>query len=142
MPVPQIIVDTNVLISAQRSRRGASSRLVSLIGTGLFDVHVSVPLVLEYEDVLRRYREELGLTPEDVDDVIDAICALAIPHEIHYLWRPYLRDPKDEHVLELAVKARCSRIITFNQRDFEGSEKFGVTVMAPKVFLQEIGDSS
>ncbi|HEX9731443.1 MAG TPA: PIN domain-containing protein [Thermoanaerobaculia bacterium] len=97
MPIPQIVIDTNVFISAQRSRRGAASKLLSLVGTGLFEVHISVPLVLEYEDVLLRQHQELGLTPEDVGDVIDALCALAAPHEIFFLWRPFLRDPKDEH---------------------------------------------
>lgn len=139
MPIPQIVIDTNVFISAQRSRRGAASKLLSLVGTGLFEVHISVPLVLEYEDVLLRQRQELGLTPEDVGDVIDAFCALAAPHEIFFLWRPFLRDPKDELLLELAVKAQCGHIVTYNQRDFEGSEKFGIAVVTPGQLLHEIG---
>ncbi len=138
-PPPQIVIDTNVFISAQRSERGAASKLVSLAGTGLFEVHISVPLVLEYEDVLLRQHEQIGLTPEDVGDLVDALCALASQHEIFFLWRPYLRDPKDELILELAVKARCSHIVTYNRKDFGGSEKFGIAVVTPKKLLQEIG---
>jgi len=137
--IPQIVIDTNVLVTAQRSKRGASARLISLVGTGRFDIHVSVPLVLEYEAVLLRYRAELGLTQEDVADVIDALCALAKHQKIYFLWRPYLRDRNDEMVLELAVAARCGYIVTYNQRDFSGADKFGIRVLDARTFLQEIG---
>jgi predicted nucleic acid-binding protein len=112
---------------------------MSLIGTNRFDIHVSVPLVFEYEAVLLQHREQLGLTPEDVADVVDAVCAVAIPHKIYFLWRPYLRDRKDELVLELAVTARCDYIITYNQRDFHGAEMFGICISDPRAFLQAIG---
>ena len=101
------------------------------IGTNRFDMHVSVPLVFEYEAVLFQHSEELALTPEDVADVVDAVCALAIPYKIYFLWRPYLRDRKDELVLELAVAARCDYIITYNQRDFRGAEMFGIRLSQP-----------
>ena len=140
MSIPQIVIDTNVLVSAQRSRRGAAARLISLIGTGRFDVHVSVPLMLEYEAVLLRYRAELGLTLEDVTDVIDAFCTLAKHQKVYFLWRPYLRDRNDEMVLELAVAARCDAIVTYNQRDFSGADKFGIRIITPRTLLQEIGE--
>lgn len=111
-----------------------------MIGTGRFDIHVSVPLVLEYEAVLLRQRRELELTQEDVADLIDAFCALAECHEIYFLWRPYLRDRNDEMVLELAVTARCDYLITYNQRDFAGAETFGLHVIDPRTFLQRIGE--
>jgi putative PIN family toxin of toxin-antitoxin system len=140
MKTPQVVIDTNVLIAAQRSQRGASSKLMSLVGTGRFDIHVSVPLVLEYEEVLLRQRLELGLTQADVANIVDALCALATPHAIYFLWRPYLHDRKDELILELAVAARCDYIITYNKRDFSGVETFGIRVIDPRTFLQEIGE--
>jgi len=140
MKTPQVVIDTNAVITAQRSKRGASAKLMSLIGTNRFDIHVSVPLVFEYEAILLQQREQLALTPEDVADVVDALCALALPHKIYFLWRPYLRDRKDELVLELAVAARCDYIITYNQRDFRGAELFGLRVIDPRAFLQEIGE--
>jgi putative PIN family toxin of toxin-antitoxin system len=140
MKTPQVVIDTNVLIAAQRSQRGASAKLMSLVGTGRFDIHVSVPLVLEYEEVLLRQRLQLGLTQADVADIVDALCALATPHEIYFLWRPYLHDRKDELILELAVAARCDYIITYNKRDFSGVETFGIRVIDPRTFLQEIGE--
>ncbi len=142
MDQPNVVIDTNILISAQRSRHGAASKLLSLVGTGLFDIHVSVPLILEYEDVLLRQQETLGLAPEDIEQLIDAICALAVHHEIFFLWRPYLHDAKDEFVLELAIKARCDFIVTYNRRDFEGAERFGIAILEPKALLQQIGELS
>ena len=137
-----IVIDTNVVYSALRSKRGASSKLISLVGAGLFEVHLSVPLVLEYEDVLSRQNMSLPITQEVIADVIDSICALGHHHEIHFLWRPYLRDPKDEFVLELAVTARCEYIVIYNARDFIGVEEFGIKVLTPKEFLQKIGEIS
>jgi predicted nucleic acid-binding protein len=75
--LPNIVLDTNVIITASRSKRGASAKLLPLIGTGRFDIHVSVPLVLEYEEVLLRQRASLGLAPEDVADLVDGLCASA-----------------------------------------------------------------
>lgn len=140
MKLPQLVLDTNVIIAAQRSQRGASAKLLSLIGTDRFEIHLSVPLVLEYEEVLLRQRVALGLTPEDVTDLVDALCALGHAHNIYFLWRPYLRDAKDELVLDLAVAAQCDCIITYNQKDFVGTEKFGIRVLDPKTFLAEIGE--
>lgn len=140
MKTPQVVIDTNVLISAQRSKRGASSKLMSLVGTNRFDIHISVPLVLEYEAVLLQQSAQLGLTHADVADIVDALCAQATPHNIYFLWRPSLRDRKDELILELAVAARCDAIITFNRRDFDGAETFGLRVIEPRTFLQEIGE--
>lgn len=137
---PQIVLDTNVIIAAQRSQRGASARLMSLVGTDRFEIHLSVPLVLEYEEILLRQRVLLGLTPEDVSDLVDALCALGHHHKIYFLWRPYLRDAKDELVLDLAVAAGCDYIITHNQKDFIGTERFGIGVLDPKTFLREIGE--
>lgn len=142
MTAPHVVLDTNILIAAQRSRHGASSKLLSLVGTGQFEIHLSVPLVLEYEAVLMRYRLDLGLSQDDVTDLVDALCALSTLHEIYYLWRPYLRDAADEFVLELAVTARCDYIISFNQRDFAGIEQFGIRVLTAGEFVKLIGEAA
>ena len=139
MDLSNVVIDTNVLVSGLRSKRGASYKLISLLGTGPFDIHLSVPLVLEYEEVLLRQRAILGLTQEEVGRFIDDLCNLAKTHKIYFLWRPFLRDAKDEHVLELAVAAGCDYIITYNKRDFEGVEMFGIETIDPKIFLEKIG---
>ena len=140
MSTPQIVLDTNVIIAALRSKRGASSKLLSLLGTGRFDIHDSVPLVLEYEDVMQRQRASLGLSNQDVYDFINSLCTLAQHHEIYFLWRPFLPDAGDELILELAVSAQCDYIVTHNLADFKGIEEFGLKAITPKEFLQIIGE--
>ena len=75
-----------------------------------------------------------------MDDIIDYICSVANRRRIFFLWRPYLRDPKDDMVLELAVEARCDYIVSYNKRHFAGIEKFGLRVLPPQEFLREIGE--
>jgi putative PIN family toxin of toxin-antitoxin system len=139
MLVYQIVIDTNVWIAALRSKRGASYKLLSLIDSGKFEANLSVPLVLEYEDTAKRLVGEIPLTERDVDDILDYICAVAHHRRIYYLWRPFLSDPRDDMVLELAVTAECDFIVTFNQSDFVGVEQFGLSTLTPKEFLQKIG---
>lgn len=136
----QIVIDTNGLVSALRSRRGASYKLLMLVGTGKFEVNVSVPLVLEYEAAAKRLIGEISITENDIDDILDYVCAVAHRRQIYFLWRPFLKDPKDDLVLELAVTANCDFIVTYNKSDFEGVELFGLQVVTPKEFLQEIGE--
>mgnify|MGYP001234679736 CR=1 FL=1 len=129
---PQIILDTNVLVTALKSAKGTSFRLLSMVGEGRFQLHVSAPLVAEYESVLKRGM--LALSDEQIDDVVDFLCARAEHHKIYYLWRPMLKDPGDDFVLELAVKANA-QIVTWNVSDFKQSAKFGVRVQTPREFM-------
>ena len=134
-----VVIDTNVLISALRSNRGASFKLISLIGTGKFDISLSVPLLLEYESVSKR--KKFGyLIETDIDDLLNYLCKVADKRDIFFLWRPFLKDPKDDMVLELAVEAGCEYIITYNLDDFEGIKQFGVEAITPKQLLIEIGE--
>jgi len=97
-----------------------------------------VALLFEYEDVLKRNSRKLGLTFTDIDSFLDNICKLGSFKKIHYLWRPFLPDPKDDHLLELAVASQVNSITTFNVRDFIGIEKFGLKIISPKQLLEEI----
>jgi len=136
---PQVVLDTNVIYSGLRSRRGASFKLLSLLGSGRFEIHLSVPLLLEYEEVLLERRRDLGLTDVDINDFLDYLCRIGGLHEIHFLWRPRLKDPDDEMVLELAVEAGCDYIVTYNKGDFPGVEKFGIELVTANGLLQKIG---
>jgi putative PIN family toxin of toxin-antitoxin system len=137
----EIAIDTNVIVAGLRSRRGASFRLLSILGRRAdVQIHVSVPLILECEEAAKAQAHELGLTHEDVDDVLDYLCSVAEFHEIFYLWRPILRDPGDDMVLEVAVSAGCDTVVTYNKQDFVGSEGFGVRIDTAKEFLKRIGE--
>lgn len=133
----EIVLDTNVLLSALRSNQGASFKLLQLVDHGLFSINLSVPLFSEYESVLTREKHDLDLT--SVDDILNYLALIARKHEIFYLWRPFLKDPFDDHVLELAVKSNSRFIITFNKRDFAGTEKFGIELATPAEYLKYLG---
>lgn len=135
----RVVLDTNVLYSALRSRKGASFALLRQVGTGAFQPVVSVALCLEYEDVL--LREPTLLPPPAIHDLLDYLVSVSVHQPIHFLWRPMLRDPKDDLVLELAANAGCPFVVTFNVRDFRGSERFGVKAITPPDFLALVGGS-
>lgn len=139
---PSVVIDTNVLIAALRSRRGASFKVISLMDRGLFQLSVSVPLVLEYESVAKRISKSLGIKYSDIDDILDYICHIASHRKIYYLWRPFLRDPADDMVLEVAVESESDFIVTHNIRDFIGIEQFGIKAITPKQLLKKIGELS
>lgn len=136
----RVVLDTNVLVAGLRSRCGASFRLLWLLGRDRFEVVVTVPLVLEYEQTLLSHLGATGLTAAGVRDFLDFVCASARHQEIFYLWRPGLRDIGDDLVLEAAVAGGCHAIITHNARNFGGAAGFGVEVLTPAAFLLRIGD--
>lgn len=109
------------------------------IGKGMFDISISVPLIVEYEAAAKKLTGEIELTAGDIDDITDYLCAVAKRSKIFYLWRPLLKDPTDDMVLELAVASSSRFIITYNKKDFSGSEKFGIKVLTPRKFLKNIG---
>ncbi len=133
-----VVLDSNVLVAALRSRRGASFRVLELLRDGHFEIAVSVPLALEYEAVLIRH----GLSGADAATTVDFLCSVGRRQAIHYLWRPMLEDPRDEFVLELAVAAGCEAIVTHNQRDFVAARRFQPRVITPGRFLHMLEKSS
>ena len=88
---PKIVLDTNVLVAGLRSRQGASFQLLSRLRFGQFELHLTVPLAMEYEDVLH-HPGLLSLPVAAIDAVLDMVCAVASKQEVHFLWRPQLRD--------------------------------------------------
>jgi predicted nucleic acid-binding protein len=135
-----VVLDTNVLEAAFRSRRGASFAVLSLVGTGRFEVAVSVPLVLEYEEVLLRHADERERPETSVRDLLDYLCSTGRRQPIFFRWPAMLPDPSDDMVLELAVAAGCDAIVTHNRRHYRGIHRFGIRVLSPAEFLDEIGD--
>lgn len=133
--IPRVVFDTNVLFSALRSRLGVSFRLLSMVGQSRFALQVSAPLIAEYEDVLKR--GQLALSDAQIDDVLDYICAQSEHHRIFYLWRPVLKDPDDDFLLELAVKSQAS-IVTWNVADFKKASTLNVQVITPRQLLNQL----
>lgn len=135
------MLDTNVIVAGLRSSRGSSFQLLKRIERSALTPVLSVALVLEYEAVLMRDAADIGLAEADVDDFLDSVCAAGDLCDVHFLWRPQLKDPNDEFVLEVAVESRCGVIVTHNLRDFAAARRFGVRVAAPRDFLRILGES-
>lgn len=131
-----IVIDTNVLLSALYSNKGASYRLLSIIDSKKFAVHISNTLIYEYEEILK-LKSQLDI--KYVDSILNYICLIGKKNQVFYLWRPKLRDPDDDFLLELAVKSH-SIIVTLNGKDFKLADEFNIKVMTPKEFLQYIGE--
>lgn len=135
----RVVIDTNVLVSALRSQRGASFRLLSQLGDPRWQPAISVALVLEYEGVLEREARRLGIPAWVAEALVDQICKVATPHLIYFRLRPESTDPDDDFVLELAVGSRADCIVTYNVRDFKPASRFGIVVVTPGEFLARIG---
>jgi len=136
----RVVIDTNVFISVLRSQFGASYKFFALIDKGVYKLNLSVPLALEYESVAKRMLDNISLSEEEIDDILDFVISKSNRWKISYLWRPQLKDPGDDMVLELAVTANCNYILTYNVKDFKGIQKFGIQAITPKEFLELAGE--
>lgn len=132
------VLDTSVFVSALRSRNGASFQILRAIRSGDIQIAISVSLVLEYEAVTLRPDLVPAFNPEEIGTFIDGLCRLGIHQKVFFSWRPFLSDPDDDHVLELAVAASAAFIITHNISDFSGSASMGVRAITPAIALNLI----
>jgi len=139
------VLDTDVVVEALRSSRGASRQLLLGALDGGFQLLLSVPLMLEYEAVLNRpeHLAACGLSTAEIGRVLDDLAGIAKPVNLSFRWRPRLSDPNDDMVLETAVNGNADVIVTFNQRDFEVAVRdFGCAVILPGAALGEIRSSN
>jgi len=139
MPI-QIVIDTNVLVAAARSNAGASFEVLRLFAAGdaRWQWNISTALLLEYEAVLKREQQRQGRSLAVVDRFLDDLAARANQHAIFYLIRPFLADPGDELILELALASASDYIVTHNRDDFREAGRFGLRVLTPGEFLRII----
>ena len=132
------VIDTCVLVSALRSNLGASFESLQAVRRGDIRIALSVALAIEYESVALRPGLVPAITAEDIQVVVDVLCKLAHPQKIFYTWRPFLSDPDDDLVIELAAAAGCPYIVTHNVSDFKGSESLGIRTITPAQALNLI----
>ena len=132
------IIDTNVLHAGLYSASGASYQILRLIERGRVVPLLSTTLLFEYEEVLKRNQEMLGLSDRAVNDILNGLCVRGESRKIHFLWRPHLSDPKDDHILELAVAAGGADIVTHNVKDFRNASSLGVRIVTPAKLLGEL----
>lgn len=134
----QIVIDTNVLVAAFRSKRGAANHLLMNLDDTRFEIAISNPLLFEYEEVLKRPEMSEFISHEAVDRAIENIQLIAQEYEIFFLWRLLASDPDDAFILELAVRSNAKYIITYNPKDFASAADFGITLITPRDLLDLI----
>ncbi len=135
------MLDTDVVVAAMRSPAGASAAILRSIRRGEATLLLSVPLAMEYEAICQQgeHRFSAGLSQAQLDIFVTAVIAMAEPVRTHFLWRPQLRDPGDEMVLEAAVNGRADALVTFNRRDYgEAPNRFGVELLLPRIAIGRI----
>ncbi|MBV9386816.1 MAG: putative toxin-antitoxin system toxin component, PIN family [Chroococcidiopsidaceae cyanobacterium CP_BM_ER_R8_30] len=141
MIVVRLVLDTDAIVAAMRSPRGASAALLVAAQSVKVTLVLSVPLAMEYEAICSQpeHQTAAGLSVEEALQFVTAVIALAEPISIHYLWRPKLRDPNDEMVLEVAVNGRADAIVTFNKKDYGCvPNEFGVEVLLPAEAIRRV----
>jgi putative PIN family toxin of toxin-antitoxin system len=139
--VLRAVIDTSVVVAALRSRQGASNALLRFVARRRLAALATPALFLEYEEVLKRSEHHAvhGLDHEEIDRFLAAFASAIEPVTIHIGWRPQLRDPSDEMVLEAAINGHAHAIVTFNTRDFApAAQQFGISVLIPANALKEI----
>ena len=136
----RVVIDTNVIASGLSSRAGTSFRVLSMLGSTVLTPIITVPLLLEYEKTLCEPRVEVPFSPKEIAKFLNYFCSVSDHRVVHFLWRPFLRDQKDDMVLEAAVNSQCPFIVTFNLNDFSGTSQFGIESITPKEFLVRIGE--
>lgn len=137
----RIVLDTDVIVAAMRSPTGASAAILRAVDAGQARLLSSVALILEYETQCTQpvHYEAAALSLLDAIVFVDAVAALSEPVELYFFWRPQLRDPGDEMVLETAINARADFIVTFNLRDYgQVPHRFGIGVLRPAEAIQRI----
>jgi putative PIN family toxin of toxin-antitoxin system len=129
------------MVAALRSDRGASRRLLLAALERKVMMLVSVPLMIEYEAVLKRpeHLDVIGVTSDEIDTLLDALASVIEPVQLRFLWRPTLKDPSDEMVLETAVNGRADGLVTFNLRHLgQAAREFGMRADIPGAIWREI----
>lgn len=136
--MPRVVLDTNVVVAGLRSSAGASHELLRRLRRGELEAVLTVPLLLEYEEVLTRESAALGLAASDVAVIVDALAALTSHVATGPSSRPRVADPSDEHVVDAALAAGGAIIVTHNVRHLRGLESLGLRVLTPKQLLEEV----
>lgn len=141
----RLVLDTNFFVTALCNRDGASHLLIRWALADKITLLASPPLWLEYESVVKRPEIRLlhGISLENLNIVLDTLAAHVEPVNMNYLWRPQLRDPNDEIVLETALNASSDALITFNTKDFaDAANRFALKLLTPAECITLTGDLS
>jgi putative PIN family toxin of toxin-antitoxin system len=137
----RLVLDTDVVVAAMRSPSGGSAELLRQIRNKKAVMALSVALALEYESklMLAEHRLAAGVTSAEAEAFLSRLISLSEPVQSYFRWRPQLRDPGDELVLEAAVNGSVAAIVSFNERDLRNAKvNFGIDVIRPGEALRRV----
>jgi len=137
----RVVLDTSVVVAGLRTQSGAGNAVLRLVASRRLILLASAPLFLEYEDVLQRADQRIahGLSLDQIDEFLAELAALIEPVELHFRWRPQVRDPNDEMVLETAINGHADALVTYNISHFAlAGRRFRISVLRPGDFLREV----
>lgn len=138
----RVVLDTNIIVSAAQSRRGASFAVLSMLPSEHFEIALTIPLYMEYQDVLLRPDIlKNRLSEEEIIGFTRYLASIAHKQQVYYLWRPWLKDPKDDMVLEAAFASQAQYIVTHNMKDFTGKDvesSMGIIPISAQQFLEKV----
>jgi putative PIN family toxin of toxin-antitoxin system len=137
----RVVLDTSVVVAALRSLKGASNAVLGLVASRRLTALATPPLFLEYEDVLKRPEHRLvhQLEDEEINEFLVEFAALIEPVESHFRWRPQVRDPGEEMVLEAAINGNADALVTFNVADFlSAGLRFQISILRPAEVLRKV----
>lgn len=139
--IRRVVLDTSVVVAGLRTRYGAGNAVLQLVADRRLIALATPPLFLEYEEVLKRPEQRFvhGLAPDAVDEFLAELAVLTEPVELHFKWRPQIRDPNDEMVLEAAINGHADALVTYNVADFElAGARFGIQIIRPPDLLRKV----
>jgi len=131
-------MDTNVLMAGLRSKSGASHELLRLLSLRRWTLVLSNTLLTEYQEILHREQSFLPYNHKEIERLLDGFCLRAEKRRLHWRWWPVLPDPDAEALIHLAAEGRVEYLVTHNVRHFSPAGRFGVSVLTPAQFLQEL----
>lgn len=137
----RVVLDTSVIVAALPTRHGVANYVLRLVASRRLLLLATPPLFLEYEDALKRPEQRLahGLTIEAIDEFLAEMAALVDPVEVHFQWRPQVRDPCDEMVLEAAINGQADVLVTYNLKHFTlAGGRFRIPILPPADLLRKV----
>ncbi|MBI4902621.1 MAG: putative toxin-antitoxin system toxin component, PIN family [Acidobacteria bacterium] len=137
----RVVLDTDVIVAAMPSPSGASAAILDLLEQGIGTMVLTTALAMEYESICQQAEHRLasGFSSRRADVFVNTLIALSEPVTVHYLWRPALKDPGDEMVLEAAINGRADALVTFNHRHYgDAPSRFGIELLLPRDALKRM----
>ncbi len=135
-----VVIDTNIFVGAMnRGLNGLNRHITELCFLDKLQPLMSDELYFEYEDLLSRdyLYQNSTLTKDERNRFFDAFCSICQVVDIHYRWRPNLKDESDNHIIEMAISGGASHVLTWNAHDFKQADLVipDITIIRPDEFI-------